>query len=358
MASYAPIFDSNGNIVGNTAPRDANNQLPTQYVPLLPQPVAQQRDVVYAPYTPSNPNAVVSSGVSPGQLASGVTKLMNPSGSGILSGINNWGAANLGTAPVAPSASFIGPMPQGTSSLVGGTTAGGLIGGAGIGYAVGSVNPFVKKPVGGQIGGAVGGVAGMAAGGPIGAVIGSFIGSTLGGMIGKSPPKPGASFEAILDKDYNYTSPSLLSKHMGTEGPQAVSNEMSPYLKNLQTLGVKVPEDTSVGTYFEQNGNGVLFYRNKEDRTGKDVITNKINYNPNDPADKARAYKELSTQLARQGGANEDQLQAIQGFVPQGTQPSQGIGVAAPQVAVKDLNPNMPNNDWAGFMKTFNQRNA
>lgn len=326
--------------------------LQNQQVAVIPQPVPQT--VYVNPYSQSNTNA--GTPVSPTQLASGVTKLINPSGGGLLTGINNWGAANLGTAPVAP-AGFIGPMPQGTSALVGGTSAGGLLGGAGIGGLVGTFNPLVKNKTGGQVGGAVGGAIGMGVGGPIGSVVGSFIGSTLGGMVGKKPPKPGASFEAILDKDYNYTNPSLLAKHMGTEGPQAVSQEMSPYLKNLQSMGIKVPENTSVGTYFEQNGNGVLFYRSEGERTA-DTKANKINYNPNDPADKARAYRELTSQLAKQGGANEEQLQSIQGFVPQGTQPSQGIGVAAPQVAVKDLNPNIPNNDWAGFMKTFNQRNA
>lgn len=329
--------------------------LQNQQVAVIPQPVAQQ-PVVYAPYTASNPNPQSSLLGNAGQLASGVSRIVNPSsgfsGSGLLSGINNFGARNLGTANV--SGSFVGPLQPGVTA---GTTLAQYGAGAGIGGLVGTFNPLVKNKTGGQVGGAAGGAVGMAVGGPIGAGIGSFIGSTLGGLVGKKPPKPGASFEAVLDKDYNYTSPSLLAKHMGTEGPQAVSQEMSPYLKNLQSMGIKVPENTSVGTYFEQNGNGVLFYRNEGERTA-DTKANKINYNPNAPADKARAYRELSAQLAKQGGANEEQLQSIQGFIPQGTQPSQGIGVAAPQVAVKDLNPNMPNNDWAGFMKTFNQRNA
>lgn len=326
--------------------------LQNQQVAVIPQPVAQQ-PVVYAPYTPSNPNPQSSLLGNAGQLASGVTKIANPSiwnGGSVMGGynqVNQLGAKYLGTEL---------PGTAG-SGLLGGTSATGLLAGAGIGGLVGTFNPLVKNKTGGQVGGAAGGAVGMAVGGPIGAGIGSFIGSTLGGLVGKKPPKPGASFEAVLDKDYNYTSPSLLAKHMGTEGPQAVSQEMSPYLKNLQSMGIKVPENTSVGTYFEQNGNGVLFYRSEGERTA-DTKANKINYNPNDPADKARAYRELSAQLAKQGGANEEQLQSIQGFVPQGTQPSQGIGVAAPQVAVKDLNPNMPNNDWAGFMKTFNQRNA
>lgn len=323
------------------------------YVPVIPQPVPQQNNVVYAPYTPSNPNPQSPLLSNPIQLASGVTRIANPSiwnGGSVMGGynqVNQIGAKYLGTEL---------PGTAGTG-LLGGTSATGLLAGAGIGGVIGSFNPFVKNATGGSVGGAAGGAIGMAFGGPIGSAVGGFIGSTLGGLVGKKKPKPGASFEAILDDKYDYTSPSVLAKHMGTEGVTSVSQEISPYLKNLQSMGIKIPAETSVGTYFEQNGNGVLFYRSKDERTA-DTKTNKINYDPNNAQDKARAYNELSMQLARQGGATDEQLNSLQSFIPAGTQASQGIGVAAPQVAVKDLNPNMANNDWAGFMKTYNARNA
>jgi len=340
----------------NMAGTSSAMPLQTQYVPIT---IAQNpQPQVYTPSMLANNGGYVtqpqqSTRISPIQLASGVTKIANPTiwnGGSVMGGfnqINQLGAKYIGTEL---------PGVSGTG-LLGGTSATGALAGAGIGGLVGTFNPLVKNKTGGQVGGAVGGAIGMSVGGPIGSAVGGFIGSTLGGLVGGGKPHPGASYEAILDDKYDYTQPSTLAKHMGTEGVTQISQEMSPYLKNLQYMGIKIPAETSVGTYIESSGNGVLFYRNKDERNA-DTKTNKITYDPNNNADRARAYNELSMQLAKQGGATPEQLQSLQSYIPEGTQASQGIGVAAPNVAVKDLNTKMPNNDWAGFMKSYNARNA
>jgi hypothetical protein len=348
--------------------------LQNQQVAVIPQPVPQQ-NVVYAPYTPSNPNPqspLLTRGVQqqPQQPSIGINPITSAprllgTVNGVGSAINNFGAANFGTANVPTS--FVGPLQPGITS---GTTLTGLAQGAGVGYLAGTLNPWAKNKTNSQIGGVAGGLAGAAALGGmsgvtmgatlgsivpgIGTVIGAAAGALLGGFLGPGKPKPGASFEGILDNDYNYTNSSTLAKHMGKEGVTAISQEMSPYLKNLQANGIKIPEGTSVGTYIEKDGNGVLFYRSLDERTA-DTKTNKINFNPNDDKDRARAYNELSMQLAKQGGATPEQMQAL---AANAQQQQMSGGVAAPQVAVKDLNPNMANNNWDNFMKSYNARNT
>lgn len=327
MAIY---YDANGNAVG---------EVPLGFTSVL------NSDRGYT--TQRSPT--VKTGISPTNISSlsKVGSIFDTSTvPGGFNGINTWGANNLGTAL---------PGVEGTG-LLGGTSLTGIGAGAGIGGLVGMFNPLAKGSTAGSIAGTVGGAIGSAFG-PIGSLAGGFIGSSLGGLLGgKKKPHPGSSFEAILDNDYNYQSPVSKSKHMGNESTDAVSKEMLPYLKNLQANGIKLPDAVNVGTYFNDSGTGTLFYRDKAE-VDKGSITNKIEFDPNDPVARDKAYKELATQLAKRGGASEEVLAKINQFTSAELTPASqgGGGLMTPRIEVKNL---AKDKSWDSFMATYKQGNA
>jgi len=355
--------------------------LPRQNVAVIPQPVPQQ-NVVYAPYTPSNPNPqspLLTTGVQqPQQQQPSIG--INPISSaprllgtfnGVGSAINNFGAANFGTANVPTS--FVGPLQPGVTS---GTTLTGLAQGAGVGYLAGTLNPWAKNKTNSQIGGVAGGLAGAAALGGmsgvtmgatlgsivpgIGTVIGAVGGALLGGFLGPKKPKPGASFDAGLGADASYSGLTKMSKNMDNSSADITSQELTPYLQNLKSLGVNIPAGYRVGGGYGL-GQGFVYYGKGSEQETRSTAPNRIGYDIDDPAARNKAYSDMTYNLAKEFGADEATLAKIREYVPPQTQEQQamaGGNVAAPNVAVKDLNPNMANNNWDNFMKSYNARNA
>jgi len=370
--SNKPIVDGQGNVIGYYSPPNVGSS----GVPNigLNQPMYgtyRPDSVLYNYGVPQGQQPQPSIGINPVTSAPRLLGTFK----GVGSAINNFGATNLGTAPVA-APGFVGPMPQGTSAVVGGNTLTGLAQGAGVGYLAGTLNPWAKNKTNSQIGGVAGGLAGAAALGGmsgvtmgatlgsivpgIGTVIGAVGGALLGGFLGPKKPKPGASFDAGLGADASYSGLTKMSKNMDNSSADITSQELTPYLQNLKSLGVNIPAGYRVGGGYGL-GQGFVYYGKGSEQETRSTAPNRIGYDIDDPAARNKAYSDMTYNLAKEFGADEATLAKIREYVPPQTQEQQamaGGNVAAPNVAVKDLNPNMANNNWDNFMKSYNARNA
>lgn len=176
-------------------------------------------------------------------------------GSTALSGVVNKTAGTLapsifGTG--APAGGVVGPNLPGAATSAG-YSASGLLGGAGIGYTVGSLNPLAQKETGSQIGGAIGGALGSFGGG-IGVALGSFIGSTIGGFFGKGKASPASTSGINFDAAGNYRNEGVLSSKMGTEVGQAFLDEHKALLQGVIGAGGKIVADASFVGGFDKTG--------------------------------------------------------------------------------------------------------
>jgi hypothetical protein len=144
-------------------------------------------------------------------------------GMGVTNAINSFGASIGfgGVEAAAPSAAFIGPMPA-TSGILGTTSLSQFLGGAGLGFAAGSLlNGLLGgNQAQGMVGSGVGALAGAAIGSivpGIGTLIGGLLGGAGGGVLG-GLFGPGDSVGPIGSANFNVANGALV------RGPTAVDN--------------------------------------------------------------------------------------------------------------------------------------
>ncbi len=234
-------------------------------------------------------------------------------------GIDAFGG-NLGFAN--PNPGFIGPPTASQAALGqgGGFTSGfggssaslsGILGGAGIGATVGTLNPFAKNRTGSQIGGTIGGAIGTAFG-PIGTFVGSALGSLVGGALGKTDaPVHASQFSGTIGaggiENFNFA-----GKRAGPETANQVSNLFGDYAKELQqSTGIDLTGKAIQGGFNDRFGGGFFI---REGGAGK-----LHNFDPNDPESVRTAFNTFAKDvLLKDRNLSEEQAAAIDAFDPQG----------------------------------------
>jgi len=203
-------------------------------------------------------NSVLSSANNSTDMLSaaklGIDLFRMGSGAG-LNGIDTL-AGNLfpslfGNGFTAADAGFLGQFgvtaaPQAAGALSG-VSVSGIFSGAGIGYAINSINPLVKdKNTATSVISTAAGAIGGAVGGPIGAVAASFVASTLSGVLGIGPGRahPASTFGGDIDENGKWNGV-IQSKHLDTSYGAAFNTAALGYIQQLNALGVKF-ENTNI----------------------------------------------------------------------------------------------------------------
>lgn len=343
--SYADVLGLNRNPVINASTYDNGGEV---YSEDFPQTTGSRT-------TPSSSNNF--SGIS-GLLKTGYGTSGEVMGG--FNALNRYGAKYLGTE--LPGVAGTGPL--------GGTSATGLVGGAGFGYTIGSLNPFAKNKTNSQIGGTVGGIAGAAALGGmsgvamgatlgsvvpgIGTVIGAVAGSLLGGLMGPGKPKPGASFDSALTPDLKYNGLTNMSKHMGDDAATLTSNELAPYLANLHANGISVPEGIRVGGGYGLNS-GFVYYGDGDEHNSRANPLETIRYDIDDQTSRQKAYSQLSVALAKKSGITDqatlDKIAAYAPPPPEDPSMAAARGVSAPMV--QKYSPSKQGKTFQEFAKEY-----
>lgn len=148
------------------------------------------------------------------------------------------GAGQVYSSPIGPTVT--GAPLEASSTL----SASGILGGAGIGAAIGSLNPLVDNQKAGTISGGIAGGAAAAFGASMPVVgLAAFAASTIFGGLG-SKPHPTSAFATIWSDDYNGKSgfhhTSFGSKHIGDEYAQQSLPLYEGLVKEVDEFGVNL----------------------------------------------------------------------------------------------------------------------
>lgn len=283
-----------------------------------------------------------SSSPSPSTIVSGVKNAFGDAAGTIKNGINSVGGdLGFGAVQAAPSASFVGPMPM--TGAITNTPLTGVLGGAGIGGIVGSVNPLSHGSTAGNVGGMIGGAIGAAAGfGPVGQVVGGFIGSSLGGLFGGSK-KPGvhaSEFQTGVIEGNDYTSATGYgTKRADTSQAKEVHEDFTNYLKDISSkYGADFTGAAFRGGYNDLHQGG-WFLSAKTDMKGGDPDTSPnswyaTSYDPKSD-DKYKTYSSVALKmLASQGRLTPELAEKIKNDTGERIA-SSTVRPEAPRVAAK-----------------------
>lgn len=291
--------------------------------------------------------------LGPLDIISNGSKLVNlgtkPASSGILSGltqgVNNFGANVLGTAEPLPWNPTAGFMNSGSWS--GASTLTGVLGEAGVGGLIGTLNPWAKNKTGSQIGGAIGGVAGGELLGATlgsalfpgaGTIIGAAAGSLLGGLIGGGRKHPAASFDTTIGTAGTLDQATYKSKHIGTDEAKMVQNNYQTYLSGIsKDVGIDITGQRVYGGVDD----GKYFIGAPLDPKimGKDAV--RYTFDPNDKKSVRSAFANATIDLVKQKNGGKIDAQAedlIRNYSIKTTPPGgmfAGAQVTAPMIAGK-----------------------
>lgn len=296
--------------------------------------------------------------------------------------INNAGAA-LGFSPGTLSYTAAGALPwqtagaianpamagqagvgltQGTSSALGAGTFSSALGAAGIGAFAGNfLGKIGGNSTGGSIGGAIGAGIGMAVGGPIGGVIGGTIGGTIGGFFGgKSKPTSASEFGLDgLKSDGSFVNARVGTKAAGSEQGQAMMDKLGTYMQSAsKNLGIDFSKSQESGTSFRGGFNSLrsggpspyflTIQGHGVDETNPDAVTKTTYFDPNNPDEADKAYREAVKAAARRSGYTD--MAAIDTLFDQQKFDTTTAGKQAkamPFIPIKD------NQRFADFMGKF-----
>lgn len=180
--------------------------------------------------------------------ASWLTNGINSIGSslGFSAGTSFGGISTVGVTPsVFGAGGFAAPNIAGSSSLLGGTTLSGLLGGAGLGLGVGSLvgsltgGNSLGSSIGGALGGAIGSVVPV-----IGTILGSALGGAIGGLFGpgKTAGKASATFDAngVIT---GYGGDKATDK--SSQAVQSAAQTISQTVQTLEAAGLQINNSIS-----------------------------------------------------------------------------------------------------------------
>jgi len=218
--------------------------------------------------------------------------------SGITSAVNNWGAANLGTANV--SSSFVGPLLPGQTAgltLIQGLTGGGIGSFGASLVGLGNSNPLINTGAG--IAGGVATAALLPELGPLAPIAGGFIGSAISGLFGGGKHHVASSFDADLtpagleNVDYK-------ADNTTTDAVKQIAAQFTSYIQQLASIGVD-PTGDKVTTQLSPEANRFI------------LNGQSFNFDPSDANSVNDAFSDLFKQiLATAKITNTDLANALQ----------------------------------------------
>lgn len=277
----------------------------------------------------ASPGVASSAAVAAGNKSSAGTSdifsigksIANVGGSAVNSAAANIAPGLFGQG--APIAGGVGPSAPGAITSAGGSAA-GILAGAGIGFGIGSFNPFAQNQKNSQIGGTVGGIAGSfipGVGTALGSIIGGTLGSLLGGFLG-SRPHPASHFMAGIGDGGELTGVGFGNKHIGADFAQGVAGDVGNY---FQTLAAGTGLDFSGGKIYGGIDDGRQFVRT-------DYATSKIAYgeagdtrftfDAKKPETVVKAYQDLAVETLRRTGRYSAEAEAkVRSFDPNAPKP-------------------------------------
>lgn len=270
-----------------------------------------------------------------GSLLSGASSLGNLfGGAGALSGaINSFGASvgfGAGSSGLSlASSTALTPFSPGAAGTLTSTPLASILGPAALGFMGGGVlaDMLGLNSTGGSIGGGLG--AGIAAGagfGPPGMILGALLGTVGGGLLG-GKAHPQASFSGNVDQQGGIGGLSFLSKHMGTEGAEALAGQVSNITKTLFSAGIDITGKAIHGAVNDKGG----FFR---------LGDQQFNFDPSSESDVDRALKELIVAMTQVADVtNMDVIKALENLQTEGKTAAevlQEIQIAASMKALRD----------------------
>lgn len=230
--------------------------------------------------------------------------------------VNQFGANYLGTG-----------LPGMSGSL---TSAGlsGILGGAGMGFGIGSMNLFGGNETGSTIGGTLGGAAGSIFGGPIGGAIGSAIGSAIGGLFGGGEKAKISQFVGTVGSEGGVNVLSTGTKGTSEDGANAVAQAYGDYLAALElALDLGIDDARVFGGTHSKAGTSI--------RTDFNAGVNEAEFffDHNDPDSAEAAFAGLTKELINAVGTTDFLKEALAELEMQGMSTAEALETLAQEEA-------------------------